>query len=43
MAPRRAVLSEGPRGPDQAKPATTPSEPEPPTVIDREGNEYVQQ
>jgi hypothetical protein len=42
LRPRRVVFADAPSGLDQAKPATTPFEPEPPTVVDREGNEYVQ-
>jgi hypothetical protein len=42
IAPRRVILQRGPSGLDQAKPAAEPAGPEPPTVVDREGNEYVQ-
>jgi hypothetical protein len=40
--PRRVFFQDAPSGLDQAKPAETPLGPEPPTVIDRDGNEYVQ-
>jgi hypothetical protein len=38
MAPRRVILQRGPSGLDQAKPAAPPG-PEPPAVVDRDGNE----
>ena len=40
--PQRVVFADVPSGLDQAKPVPDPQGPEPPTVIDREGNEYVQ-
>jgi hypothetical protein len=40
--PQRVVFADVPSGLDQAKPAPEPPGPEPPTIVDREGNEYVQ-
>jgi hypothetical protein len=40
--PRRVQFADAPSGLDQANPAEAPPGPEPATVIDREGNEYVQ-
>ena len=40
--PQRVVFADVPSGLDQAKPVPDPPGPEPPTVVDREGNEYVQ-
>jgi hypothetical protein len=40
--PRRVVFADAPSGLDRAKPAAEPAGPEPPTVVDRDGNEYVQ-
>jgi hypothetical protein len=40
--PRRVVFVDAPSGLDQAKPVAEPVGLEPPTVVDREGNEYVQ-
>jgi hypothetical protein len=40
--PRRVVFEDIPSGRDQAKPAPEPSRPEPPTIVDRDGNEYIQ-
>jgi hypothetical protein len=42
IAPRRVILQRGPSGLDQAKPPTPPPGPEPPDIVDRDGNEYVQ-
>jgi hypothetical protein len=36
------VVADAPSSLDQEKPAATPSKPEPPTVVDREGDESVQ-
>jgi hypothetical protein len=40
--PQRVVFADVPSGLDQAKPAPEPPRPERPTVVDRDGNEYVQ-
>jgi hypothetical protein len=42
--PRRVFFQDAPSGLDQAKPAEAPpaTPAEPPIIVDREGNEYVQ-
>jgi hypothetical protein len=40
--PMRVQFADIPSGLDQAKTAAEPAGAEPPTVVDREGNEYVQ-
>jgi hypothetical protein len=42
IAPRRVILQGGPSGLDQVKPAAARPGPEPPTVVDRDGNKYGQ-